>query len=155
MATVSIFMPEMSLTTGNVLWLRKSSDYSVVNAGGDALTESGTSGWFTATVAETWTEQLSVTVVDTNGLIPRTGWLTVGGTIVVEGTAVLDSAVTTQLGQMQDGIGWLLTERVGAVANPQNAAALCQLTIWGDDYTVQYSGLTNAGVRSTTTLGKT
>jgi len=89
MATVSIFMPELSLTTGNVLWLRKSSDYSVVNTGGDALTESGTSGWFTATVTETWTEQLSVTVVDTNSLIPRTGWLPVGGTTVVEGTAVL------------------------------------------------------------------
>lgn len=89
MATVSIFMPEMSLTTGNVLWLRKSSDYSVVNTGGDALTESGTSGWFTATVTETWAEQLSVTVVDTSSLIPRTGWLPVGGTTVAEGTAVL------------------------------------------------------------------
>ena len=92
MATVSIFMPELSLTTGNVLWLRKSSDYSVVNTGGDALTESGTSGWFTATVTETWTEQLSVTIVDTNGLIPRAGWIPVGGTTVIEGTAVLDPA---------------------------------------------------------------
>ena len=67
--------------------------------------------------------------------------------------AVAAEAVKTS--NMQDGIGWLLTERVGAVANPQNAAALCQLTIWGDDYTVQFSGLTDAGVRSTTTLGKT
>ena len=101
MATVSIFMPEMRGTTGNMLWLRKSSDYSVVNAGGDALTESGTSGWFTATVAETWTEQLSVTVVDTDGLIPRAGWLPVGGTTVVEGSAVLDPATRVKLDATQ------------------------------------------------------
>lgn len=120
MATVSIFMPEMSLTTGNVLWLRKSSDYSVVNTGGDALTESGTSGWFTATVTETWTEQLSVTIVDTNGLIPRAGWIPVGGTTVVEGTAVLDSAARVKLHGTQDDYAPLKSSEYTA---PLTAAA--------------------------------
>lgn len=94
-------MPEMSGTTGNVLWLRKSSDFSIVNTGGDALTESSTSGWFTATVTESWTEQLSATIVDSGGLIPRAGWLPVGGDTVVEGTAVLDSASVSAI---RDGI---------------------------------------------------
>ncbi len=75
-------MPNMSGTVGLTLYLRKSSDYSLVNTGGDALSESGSTGWFTATVAETWTEQLSVTVIDSGGLIPYGGWLGVGATTV-------------------------------------------------------------------------
>lgn len=97
MTTVSIFLPSMSETTGNTLWLRKSSDYSLVNAGGDALTESGTSGWFTATVEEAWDETLSATVLDTNSLASGYGWLAVGATQIADGTAVLDSATQAQI----------------------------------------------------------
>lgn len=92
MATVSMFLPNLSGTTGLTLYLRKSSDYSLVNAGGDALTESATSGWFTATVAEAWTETLSATVIDGDGLVPAAGWLGVGSLIVSDVAAVLDSA---------------------------------------------------------------
>jgi hypothetical protein len=82
MPTVSVFMPNMSGATGLSLYLRKTSDYSLINAGGDPLTEASSSGWFTANVDETWTEQLSATVVDGDGLIPFGGWLGVGSTIV-------------------------------------------------------------------------
>ena len=102
MITVSMFLPSMSGTTGNTLWLYKSSDFSLVNTGGDALTESGTSGWFTADVAEAWTEMLAATVKDTNSLASGYGWLAVGATQIVDATAVLDSAAFTEI----KGAGW-------------------------------------------------
>ena len=105
MATVSMFLPSMSGTTGNTLWLYKSSDFSLVNTGGDALTESGTSGWFTADVAESWTETLAATVLDTNSLASGYGWLAVGSTQIVDATAVLDSAVQDQLDAILEAAG--------------------------------------------------
>lgn len=101
MITVSMFLPSMSGTTGNTLWLYKSSDFSLVNTGGDALTESGTSGWFTADVAEAWTEMLAATVKDTNSLASGYGWLAVGATQIVDASAVLDSAALTPEQQAQ------------------------------------------------------
>lgn len=92
-----MFLPSMSGTTGNTLWLYKSSDFSLVNTGGDAMTESGASGWFTADVAEAWTETLAATVLDTNSLASGYGWLVVGATQIVDATAVLDSAAQAQL----------------------------------------------------------
>ncbi len=124
MATVSIFMPNMSGVTGLSLYLRKTSDYSLINAGGDALSESGSTGWFTATVSEPWTEQLSATVVDGDGLIPYGGWLGVGATIVSDissaqiNAEVLDVLSTDTFGELsappaatsslKDKITWLL-----------------------------------------------
>jgi hypothetical protein len=101
MTTVAVFMPELRGATGLTLYLRKSSDYSLVNAGGDPLTESGTSGWFTCDVAEAWTETLSVTIVDSNSLVPRSGWLVVGSVIVSE---VLDPTIAAQLDDLEDSI---------------------------------------------------
>ena len=109
MTTVSMFMPNLSGTTGLTLFLRKSSDYSLVNGAGNALTESSTSGWFTATVAEAWTETLSATVVDGDGLVPAAGWLGVGATVVSDVKAELDSEVTDQLDNIQ-----LWTHRIAA-----------------------------------------
>lgn len=106
MTTVSIFMPNMSGTTGLTLYLRKSSDYSLLNAGGDALTESGSTGWFVATVAESWAEQLSATVIDGDGLIPYGGWLGVGATVVSDissaqiNTEVLDVLQTDTFAEL-------------------------------------------------------
>ena len=54
MATVKIYLPHLSgyITGPNTLTLKltKTSDASAVNGAGDALTETGTSGWFSATV---------------------------------------------------------------------------------------------------------
>jgi hypothetical protein len=84
------------------LW--KTSDQSLVNAGGNALTESGTSGWFSADVAETWTERLSAAVIDADGLVPQSGWLGVGETIVADvltGAAELDSDTSAKLARIE------------------------------------------------------
>lgn len=100
------------------------------------------------------------TLIYFNGSLPaaigKRTFLGTDGETATETPAVveLDSATAAQLDQMQDGLAWLLTERVGAVANPQNAAALCQLTIWGSDYSVQFADLTETGVRGETTLSK-
>lgn len=86
MTTVSIHMPENTGLTGFTLFLRKTSDGTLLNAGGDALTESpASSGRFTATVAEAWTETLAAVVLDGNNLAVRDGWLASGETIVRDG----------------------------------------------------------------------
>lgn len=85
MPTVSIHMPEQSGQTGQLLYLRKTSDGTLLNAGGDALTESpASSGRFTATVAETISETLHAAVVS-GGLTVRDGWVAAGETIVRDG----------------------------------------------------------------------
>ena len=86
MTTVSIHMPENTGLTGFTLFLRKTSDGTLVNTNGDALTESpASSGRFTATVAEAWTETLAAVVLDSNSLAVRDGWLANGETIVRDG----------------------------------------------------------------------
>lgn len=86
MATVKIYLPHLSgyITGPNTLTLKltKTSDASAVNGAGDALTESGTSGWFSATVAETWDEVLGAALIDQDGLCPYFGKLNVGSTII-------------------------------------------------------------------------
>ena len=83
MAVVSIHMPEQSGQTGLTLFLRKTSDGTLLNAGGDALAESpASSGRFTATVAETWAETLAASVRNASNLTVRDGWLASGETIV-------------------------------------------------------------------------
>lgn len=82
MTTVSIHMPEQSGQTGHSLYLRKTSDGTLINAGGDALTESpASSGRFTCDVAESWSETLAAAVLKSS-LIVRDGWLPSGSTLV-------------------------------------------------------------------------
>lgn len=91
MPTVSIHMPEQSGETGQVLYLRKVSDGTLLNAGGDALAESpASSGRFTATVAESITETLHAVVVS-GSLTVRDGWMASGETIVRDGYPELSS----------------------------------------------------------------
>ena len=83
MTIVAIHMAENLGLTGFTLYLRKTSDGTLVNTGGDALTESpASSGRFTATVAESWTETLAAVVLDSNSLAVRDGWLASGETII-------------------------------------------------------------------------
>ena len=101
MTTVAIYLPQLSTVTGLTLLLTKSSDYSAVNGAGDALTESGTSGWFTADVAEAWTETLGAAVVDSGGLVPVSGRLGVNATVVSDGLAALDSAALALINKIE------------------------------------------------------
>jgi hypothetical protein len=83
MTTVSIHMPEQSGQSGLTLFLRKTSDGTLLNTGGDALSESpASSGRFVATVAETWAETLAAAVRNASSLTVRDGWLASGETIV-------------------------------------------------------------------------
>ena len=108
MATVKIYLPHLSgyITGPNTLTLKltKTSDASAVNEAGDTLTESGTSGWFSATVAETWAEALGAAVVDQDGLVPAFGWLGVGSDIVADGDVVLNTVTQTQLNDIESAI---------------------------------------------------
>lgn len=80
--TVAIYMPQRTGITGDKLKLTKSTDFSAFNGAGDTLTESGTSGWFTCSVATVWTVRLGAAVVDSDGLVPVSGSLGVGKTVV-------------------------------------------------------------------------
>lgn len=85
MTTVTIHMPEQSGQTGLSLYMRKTSDGTLLNTGGDALTEApASSGRFTTDVAELWTETLAAAVVNGSSLTVRDGWLAAGSTIVVD-----------------------------------------------------------------------
>jgi hypothetical protein len=97
MATIAVFLPNLTGTAGMKLYLRKSSDFALINAGGDTLTESASSGWFTCTLTESFTERLSATVIDSAGLIPFAGWLPIGATQVVGECAVPDAATSASL----------------------------------------------------------
>lgn len=104
MTTVAVYLPQLSTVTGLTLLLTQSTDFAVLNGAGDALTESGTSGWFTADVAEAWTVSLGAAVVDAGGLVPFSGRLGVGATIVADGLAELDSTTQAQLTAIEDGV---------------------------------------------------
>jgi len=96
MTTVSIHMPENLGLSGFTLFLRKTSDGTIVNTGGDTLTESpASSGRFTADVAESWAETLAAAVLDGNGLAVRDGWLAVGETVVVDAYPAVPVAFAT------------------------------------------------------------
>ena len=83
MTIVSIHMAENLGLTEFTLYLRKTSDGTLLNTGGDALTEDPAgSGRFTADVGESWSETLAAVVLDSNSLAVRDGWLAVGETIV-------------------------------------------------------------------------
>lgn len=61
---------------------------------------------------------------------------------------------STQLANIVDGTGWILAQEVGAVSNPQAAAAQYDVTVFSTNYRVLHAGLTSAGVRGTATLSK-
>ena len=97
MTTVSIHMAEnLGLVNGFTLYLRKTSDGTLVNTDGDALAEDPPdSGRFVATVAEAWTETLAASVVkDSSGLAERDGWLAVGETIVKDSLPAVPGVMT-------------------------------------------------------------
>jgi hypothetical protein len=96
-----MFLPNLTGITGLTLLLRKSSDYSAVNGAGDALSESGSTGWFTAEVAEPWTQELSAAVIDSDGLIPAGGWLGVGETIISDSRGQLTSRTMAKVNRVE------------------------------------------------------
>lgn len=84
MPTIMVHAPELSGISGLLLWLYADADCALLNAGGDALTESGTGkGLFTAEVAEAVAALHRADVTNAAGtLVYRSGWLIAGGSVV-------------------------------------------------------------------------
>ena len=145
MTIVSIHMAENLGLTGFTLYLRKTSDGTLVNTGGDALTESpASSGRFTATVAESWTETLAAVVLDSNSLAVRDGWLAVGETVIRDAypTDLTDikgagwSSTTDTLEKIRDAITAALDSIIASVSvTPGALSGWPETMSIGDSYT--------------------
>lgn len=83
MATIAVHAPELTGVTGLTLYLYSLAG-SVVNTGGDSLTETpSSSGRFVADVAETLGATTHARVHDASGVV-RDGWLPNGTTLIVD-----------------------------------------------------------------------
>ena len=83
------------------------------------------------------------------------GWLTAAGT-AADYVTELQTALGTATNQtaILDRVSFALSALVGACSDAQTAAETYVLSIGGNTYTVDYSGLDVSGNRSTTTLTK-
>lgn len=155
--TITFHALDLSGETSLKLYLRK-SDGSLLNTGGDALTEVSSSGMFQATLAESRTGlgSLAVRVCDgteTADNLLFDGFLPEGSTTI--GAAVeLDSAVGTQITNIENASGYLLAVLAGACADPQTASETYAITVFGSTFTVDMAGQTSTGTRTAPTLTK-
>lgn len=81
--------------------------------------------------------------------------LLVDGTYVAYRAAVLDSAVGTQITNIENASGYLLAVLAGACADPQTASETYAITVFGSTFTVDMQNQTSTGVRTAPTLTKT
>ena len=72
----------------------------------------------------------------------------------VDSTAALDSAVGTQITNIENASGWLLAITSGACANPQTSAEQYDITAFGVAFRVVMAGQTSTGIRTAPTLSK-
>ena len=82
-------------------------------------------------------------------------WLTAAG-IAADAVSEIQSGLATSANQviLIDRVSYALTALVGACSDAQTAAETYTLSIGGNTYTLDYSGLDASGNRSTTTLTK-
>lgn len=91
---------------------------------------------------------------------PLKRWVTftgVDGEVIYarsERTAVLDSAVGTQITNIENASGYLLAVLAGACADPQTASETYAITVFGSTFTVDMAGQTSTGTRTAPTLTK-
>jgi hypothetical protein len=72
----------------------------------------------------------------------------------VDSTAELDSAVATQITNIENASGYLLAVLAGACADPQTASETYAITVFGSTFTVDMAGQTSTGTRTAPTLTK-
>lgn len=89
---------------------------------------------------------------DTNDIQTRLPAALVGGKM--DSTAVLDSAVSTQITNIENASGYLLAVLAGACADPQTASETYAITVFGSTFTVDMAGQTSTGTRTAPTLTK-
>jgi hypothetical protein len=82
-------------------------------------------------------------------------WFTAAG-IAADAVTEIQSGLATSANQviLIDRVSYALTALVGACSDAQTAAETYTLSIGGNTYTLDYSGLDASGNRSTTTLSK-
>lgn len=142
------------------MFLRK-SDGSLLNTGGDGMTESGSTGVFTATLAESRSGlgPLNVRICagsETADNLLYDGFLAEGTTVIDSVMrAELDSAVGTQIDNIENASGYLLAVLAGECADPQTASETYAITVFGSTFTVDMAGQTSTGTRTAPTLTKT
>lgn len=73
----------------------------------------------------------------------------------VVGAVVLDSAIQTQVNNIENASGYLLAVLAGACADPQTASETYAITVFGSTFTVDMAGQTSTGARTAPTLTKT
>ena len=71
------------------------------------------------------------------------------------GVVALDSAVGTQIDNIENASGYLLAVLAGACADPQTASETYAITVFGSTFTVDMAGQTSTGTRTAPTLTKT
>lgn len=92
--TISVFEPELSGETGMKLFVYDSLGV-LVNTGGDTLTESGSTGYFTCTVTEAvGVAFYSVTIEDSGGDLLRTGGVLYFADGDLAGTYIVDDPMS-------------------------------------------------------------
>jgi len=70
------------------------------------------------------------------------------------GAVELDSAVGTQIDNIENASGYLLAVLAGACADPQTASETYAITVFGSTFTVDMAGQTSTGTRTAPTLTK-
>jgi hypothetical protein len=70
------------------------------------------------------------------------------------GAVELDSAVGTQITNIENASGYLLAVLAGACADPQTASETYAITVFGSTFTVDMAGQTSTGTRTAPTLTK-
>jgi hypothetical protein len=83
----------------------------------------------------------------------RSGHVT-AGTFGEKVNAELDSAVGTQISNIENASGYLLAVLAGACADPQTASETYAITVFGSTFTVDMAGQTSTGTRTAPTLTK-
>lgn len=115
MPTITIIMTRQVGETGLTLFLRRESSGALLNAGGDALTESpADSGYFIATVAEVIDEICSAVVTDAIGPVDGGGWLPKGGTLITDTYPYAVGALTVEQAAQLDAIEAKTAQITGA-----------------------------------------
>jgi hypothetical protein len=69
-------------------------------------------------------------------------------------TVELDSAVGTQITNIENAAGYTLAVLAGACADPQTSSETYAITVFGSTFTVDMAGQTSTGTRTAPTLTK-
>ena len=151
--TIVFHALDLSGETTLMLFLRK-ADGTLLNAGGDALTEAGSTGVFTATLDESRVGlgPLAVRVC----LATETAANLLYDGFLAESSLVVDEIGATQasVDNVIDTVSFIASGLFGAIANAGTATETYAITINGGTFTATGVGLDATGNRTSVGLVK-